>query len=1717
MPEEEIEQREDSENRPPDSPEQEPVAKQRRRYFTRRNALISTGLAAILIVLIVVLSVVFYRYGVFDTYVKTQFVAKMAEIGIVFDADVFRLTVNPLELELKNATFNDRVTGEKLFFIRDARLGLTVDNLYAWQLSRDITVNTTDIYGAEVWVRFDENGRSNFSNLTFVEDERGQRVNFKYDSIKFALKDSVIHFGDLSRRISVEGNNVQFFLEPENYEVPDEEKRYKIDFTSTDSTFAYDGHPLEDIDVRARGIADRTGAEITELRIETPIGVSTMSGTLADWASPRYSMNIESTVDLTQTSSIFPLGASLTGVGNFKGTVSGHGEQYRIDGTVDSQALSAEGIYLRALNVTATVEGTNANYEANGRAVAELLTFEDFRIDFLRMTGNVMGSGTDFRWVGELQAAAAKTKSLTLGGLFLSDAVAEFKDRELRASSGSGRAQRFSVADAEFENLNANGLRFSYADGVTNLSAPNARASGLTTNDYQLRGLAGRNLRVKDDGSGRTDVNVDNVTAESASVKGNRVRNLRADRFALTDLPNSTDLDLTGVRAERVEGGGATIAGLESPLIEIRDTHPETIVYSDNIRVARVDTNAATLGSLNIGGVRLTIRQGTIQGRSNDVDAGTVTLNKTGALPDGGTLEAVRIVKPVFVVEPSGRYRVTADMSLGSGIIGSVPLGAAQASVNLNNDRAELTNLTASVMDGRVDGNATLAFSNRTQSNLNATFSNLDLSKLLSLQGGRVIPLVGQATGNVDLTFAGTNIRTASGSVNADLTASAGNADSGLVPVTGRIELSATNGLFNVDVARLNTPNSELNATGRFDLRSDDSNLNVALSSRDASEVERLIRVTGISPELEEQLNSLRITVAGNLTFNATVTGNLTDPTVDGRAALDQIALSGRTLGSVTSEIFISPLGTELRNGLLREPDGGTIAFSLSAPEGGANNTSIQATLTNIDAANLIAALPLEKYLPAGIRDFNAQTSGVVNITGLPNNANGEIDIRSTAGSVSGQNFDAFIAKAQFRGTIIDLENLEIRATDGYVKASGTYDRATTAFDFDLEGRNFQLAAIRSTFTQNQSVPVITGQGDFTAKATGRSDVPSSYNITFSGTARDVVVNDNAFGQVTFQGTTVNQVLNADLTATLEGRPQVINATVNFGDENMPFRVATDFNQSPLAPFFALVPQLRGITIGGTGTGRVEFGGNLARRDAQGNLEFSTEALTGSARFSQLALQIQDTPLIATEPVVVRFSPSEITFESARFAGGGSNVVIAGTKALTDDGVNNLSVDGRINLSLLNAFPQIAATDTFFGGFANVAIRLAGVNKTARVSGTATLENAAIATFIGSSRLSFDRVNGQILFSSDQAQISDVRGFLGGGAFTATGGALFGEGLRVDSFRVALDGRNVTVPLPEDFITTGDAQLEITGRRGARSDVLGVQIAGRILARRSLYTEDIELANIVGARREGSLTSGPSTIRAPRFDLTIEGRDALIVRNNIADLTASVSLRLTGTTENPQISGRITANSGTVFFRRDRYIVQRGVLEFPPDTAIEPIINLQAESEIAGYQIFVNLSGPLTDTEQLVATVRSSPALPQADVISLITTGNLSNTESGIPTLAQSGINTAAEIIADTIINEPARRATDRLFGLNVFEIDPIISGQRSNPGARLTVGRQINNNLRVTYSTNLSQDQNQVIALEYRVSNKLSFVAQYEQRSLSNVTRNRDNFSFEIRFRRRF
>jgi translocation and assembly module TamB len=1703
------EQTEEIEPQPTTAEETLPAVR-RRRVFTRRNAVISSGALGVLLVLAAILVVVFYRYGVFDNYVKTQFVAKMERIGIVFSADTFRVTVSPLQLELKNATFNDKLTGEKLFFIRDGKLGLTVQNLYAWQLTRDINVDSTDINGAEAWVKFDENGKSNFSNLVFVE-EKGN-VNFIYSSIKFDLKDGLVHYGDVSRKLGGDAKNILFSLAPENALVPDDQKRYTFDLSSTDSNFVYDESKLENIDLKAQGTADANGANITGLRLTTPIGESNLKGKIDDWKAFKYNLEIESTVDLTQTSTVFPLGTPLRGIGNFKGTVSGEGENYKVNGEISSESLSASNIYLKGLSVNAAVDGKGSMYEANGKAIAQLLTFEDFKIDYPQLVGMIRGTGTDFKWVGELQAAAAKTPFGTIGGLFISDAVAEYKEAKFTAAFGNARTKTFESTGFGIDNLQVSNIKFDSNDGVTNVSSPNATAGKFKTKAFDLEGVKAKNLRIKDVPK-RTEVLADTITSTSANIKDTKFKNLTATDARVGYENGTTMFDAKTLRAEQVDTDDIKLGEVFAYNFNVQDLPGETIVASDNLKVAKLETNAAVLGTLNVAGVRLTIRQGRVEGTSGDIDAGNVTLTKNANLPDGGKLENVKIYKPVFVLEPSGSYRASADMSLGGGAVGSVKLGAARAAVVVDNNKVTLNDLSAEVMDGKLSGSATIALNTRSRSEINADFTDLDLGKLLALQGGRVVPIEGKTTGKANLTFAGTNFKTATGNLTADITANAGTAESSLIPVTGRIEATATNGLFNVDVAKLNTPQSEFTATGNFDLNGYNSNLNIALNSTDAHEIDRIIRVLNLSPDFAQKVDEYQVEFAKNLNFSGSLRGNVSNPTIDGTASLDSLIVRGRDLGSLKADIAVSPTGTEIKNGSLQEADGGNLAFSVSIPSGGTNNVSVQATLTNVNTGNVLAALPVN--LPETLRDLQANTSGTINVSGLPGAMQGEANLTATGGSVGGQTFDDLATRVTFAGNTVNIEKFDAKFGDGTLTAKGTYQTDTTAFNIQTEGKAIPFARIRPFIPNSDKIPEIGGSINLTASATGRTSDSKSYEINFSGTGTGVTLNNNALGEVVFNGKTENQQLNANLTATLQGQQQNITASINFADDNLPFRAETTFNNTELAPFIALYPLPGNVAVTGQATGRIFLEGNLSAINAKGEREFTGDNLKGSANFTQLALQIGDTPVAAIEPVSIQFNMNEIVVENAKFAGSGSNVVISGTKALKNNGINNLNIDGRITLSILNA----VSPNAFFSGLADVNIRLTGPNQTARLNGTAEMQNASASAFIGSERISFERLKGRVIFTSNQAQIDELTGFLGGGKFTASGGAFLSDDLKLSAFRLALRGNNVTVPLPKDFLTTGDAEVEINGRRIGES--LSTFIAGRIDAKRSLYSRNIDLADVIGGRREGSIAQSgdsSSSLGDIKLDLIVEGRNALVVRNNIADLTASLSLRVTGDLDFPQVAGRITANSGTLFYRNDRYDVQRGELVFPPNASgIEPIVNLQAESEINGYQIFVKLNGPLTDTQNLSAVVTSNPALPSQDVISLITTGNLSNTDTGIPTLAQSGINTAAEILTDEIINKPLAKATDKLFGLNRFQLDPIISGQRLNPTARLTVGRQINRNLLVTYSTNLSEDQNQVIALEYRVSNRLSFVAQYEQRSLSNVTRNKDNFSFEIRLRKRF
>ena len=1704
----------------------EKAAPRKRRWFSGRNVTIAAAIPLVLILLLALAAYLFVRLGYAGRYIEANFVVQMEKFGVRTEIGQFEQTFSPLGTKMHDVKFYDKETGELLAKANLIQLDATVTDLLAPNLNRTIRLDSTEVAGLEAWVTFDEQGRSNFSRLRVPEQEESN-LRFTYETMKFLLRDSVIHYGDAKRKLSGEARNVRLFIEPQEglseSEAEIENRRFKFDVSASNSNFTFDDKPIEPVDVSIKGVATETYAEIAEMKLTTPFANSTLSGRLENWEHLKYKLNIVSTIDLQRTQETFKTEQALRGMGNFSGVVEGEGlENYTITGEVNSEALAADNVRLQGLRANASVTGNPDSYEANGKAVADMLNAGDFRLDFLQIAGKVMGTGTDFRWLGDLRAAAGRIPGGgRISDLVLSDAVAEYRDSKITADVGNVSAGAIDAFDAKFRNLRASRAKVRNANGVTNATAANLRADSLQTKQANLRGVSASDLKIQNREGGATNVDIGRLNAANIQTEDANIQNLNAAGVNLTAQKDGGVIaSADNVTASNLSATGANVRDLRAAGVDINSAGATTNVSASNLQVGGVTTNQAVLGSLNIAGVRLKIVGERIEGSSGDINAGDVILTKSADLPEGGRLENVRAARPVFVIEPSGRYRASADLSLGGGVLGSIRVGAATAAVTATSGQVDLRNLNAQIMEGNVNGNATITYEGRAASRINANFENLDIGKLLALSGGQVVPLAGRTNGTVDLTFPGLDYKSASGTLNADVVAEAGSDERGRVPVNGRIGLRATNGLFDIETANFKTEKSEVNASGRFDLSGENSNLQISLDSTDAKELQNLIAVLNVSPELDKQLAANNIELAGNFSFAGTLTGNLENPTVNGRANLESIKANNRVLGSLSTDLLVQDKTVALSNGKLEQPDGGNVAFDVSIPNGDTNNIAINATLNKVDLSGILAALPAES-VPSFLKNTTAKASGKINLTGVPNNLNGTAEINSDGGTIAGEQFDELTARVNFQNSNILIERLDARAGEGTLTVRGNYDNANSNFNLTAKAENLPLERFRGFFGENP--PNIAGTINFTATGTGSLAYTkkgkldfSGVDVNFNGTGSQIAVDQRQIGEVSFVGKTQNQQLTANVTANLNGQQQTILASLNFGDETLPFRAETVFNNTDLTPYVAIFREPSETVLGGRVTGTATFGGNLRSRNEKGELVFSTANLRGEANLSGLTLQVEDVVLSTAEPTRIQFSSSAVTIDNARFVGSGSNIVVNGTAVFAGEGMSNLAVEGTINLRVLN----FISNNQFFGGLANVSVRLMGTANNARLTGAATLDNANFTTIISNQRTTFTNIKGRVLFTTNQAQIERLEARLGGGTIVASGGILFDNKLNIDAYRLDVRGDDVTARLPSDFRTAGDAVIQISGRR-AESGVFNSKISGEIFATRAEYFRDFDVADLITSRRTSSISAGTGdpALGVPQLDLRIVGRNALVVRNNVADLTGSIDVRILGDVNEPIVSGRITATGGSIVLLNDtRYDITRATVDFPAQLDAAPIVNFQGEADIAGYQVFLSAAGEISDVSTPNITLRSNPALPQADVVSLVTTGSLTNAEGGIGTFAQTGLNTAADLITDAVINQPIRKATDRLFGLNRFELSPVLAGQRGiNPGARLTVGRQINRNLLVTYSTNLSEDRNQVLALEYRVSNRISVVAQYEQVPVSNVTRRRDNFSFEVRFRKRF
>src|SRR5882672_1263857 len=766
------------------------TARRRRRFLNRRNAIITAiGLTTGLIALILI-GFLAFRLGFIDRYVAGQIKNTLATYGVRAEIKEFHTSITPQTVELVGVDLYVAKTGEKLGKIDRMLATVRIEDLYALNLRRNINLKDLQIEGLDLWVNFDAEGKSNFRNLHIPPPEPNQRILFAYSTAHVELKNAHVYYGDKRHSLSGEANNIHATIQPDDPNAPAASWMNAVTLTASNSTFTYDGRPVNNIDILARARINQTRAEIQELVLRSPVAETHLQGVMDDWRALRYRLNVTSTVDLTQLSDVLQGGTTLRGAGNFAGTVTGDGDRYQVEGSIKSDALAADGIRLQGLNVTAKGSGQGRSYDLNGRAVAELLNAGDFQLNAVQLAGRVMGTGSDFRWVGELRAAAEKSYGTTITGLILRDARAE------------------------------------YRDGVLTASAPQLSGSSLTSSSAKVRdGISATDLRVK--------VENGNTTATVASAK-----------------------------AGKIEAANTTVNGVTAKTISINGSGNVTNVTIKEVQVGEASAFGAQTGSINIAGVRLAIRSGRVQGSTNDISAGNVTLKD-------GRVENVKLARPVFTVEPSGRYRASADLSLGGGVLGQMKLGPGHAAVVATSDQVQLNNFVVEALDGRANGNATISLKKNGGSHVNAGFENFDLGGLITILSGRAVPIASKATGTAELVFAGTDLGTATGNVKAHLTGQTP-AGTDLAPLSGDLAVAADHGQFQIQRADLQTAATRLSASGQFSIEQPTSNLRIDLTSADAAELQRLLISSGAIPEMEEQFRTYGIDLDGKLVFNGT-------------------------------------------------------------------------------------------------------------------------------------------------------------------------------------------------------------------------------------------------------------------------------------------------------------------------------------------------------------------------------------------------------------------------------------------------------------------------------------------------------------------------------------------------------------------------------------------------------------------------------------------------------------------------------------------------------------------------------------------------------------------------------------------------------------------------------------------------------------------------------
>ncbi|MCS7078521.1 MAG: translocation/assembly module TamB domain-containing protein [Chloracidobacterium sp.] len=1235
----------------------------------------------------------------------------------------------------------------------------------------------------------------------------------------------------------------------------------------------------------------------------------------------------------------------------------------------------------------------------------------------------------------------------------------------------------------------------------------------------------GRTLQVTA-GFDQGGVEVTNAKGETRSLRDARVRltaKVKKDAADITSLVVTTPL------------GELTAAG------EVRWPDKQ-VRYAGNayLTLDLTQTSQSLLGGLPLAGrVQMPARFSgdtehfTLEGNLEPLAGRFFGVAATGLSAD------YRLEAP-FDGFPS---RAEADVKAGRIVFGGYALDGFSAHVAVSPEFVDVTDLTARTLGGRLRGRTRLAYptGTRDRSTAKLTAEGLDVAQLVHLARLPSRGLTGRGSVQADLSWPGLDAAQVGGQVQVRFTGQAPSAEDTPqddLPLSTEARGTLTPGVITIEalVARIGT--GTLTASGRYRWRTREVDARLDYHTPELYEVQTLARRLGFKiPALTTQTADAKLELRGAGDITATVTGRPSALAAAGTASVSEIRVNNQCIGRAAVQFEASPTRLAVMEASLIQPDGGCLVAAFDGGWTDDRPTQVKCNAYELKLASLGAiacSIPATKALGEQLMAWGGRADGDFHLTGLPT-------LRTLQAGLAIRDWTKAIERVRGNGTLaltmvktplgdlkrgearvsfqddgLALEGFEARFPSGVVTGQGSYHPADGAYSVALRSDGLDALTLARAFGQ----PDLPLAGVVRLEATSASTInrvlSNHLDFKLRLDSDKLTIGGDEFKDVCLAAASDAAGEKATLTLTARYRdyPYRADATVTYlsPDGEPAFLVESqfDFDRTPLTPVLAIFdigPQ----NLGGEITGRLRLSGPLYVVDPVTDTGgFTTSQLTLTGDFSALRLVIPLGELGATVDnyVVVNDGPLQfllsdraLDFTQFRLKDekGDTTAFTLGGRLGLSGGRDVVTAEGRIDLKLLRAFSKRVTSR----GLLTIKAKIAGSLLNPRLAGYADIDDFGLR--ITELPVALENGGGRILFNANRAQIEALTADAGGGKIEVTGGAIF-ERLTDVRWRFGLRAENIRVKYPRDIRSLADGDLVLQGNRSLQV------LSGVVRIKRAEYTTNTDLATLVQTQFIGLGGIGASLqTRGKRrtfttLDVRVEAPDTLFIRNNIADVVGSASLRLSGSLDDPDVSGRILITRGQLEFRNDRFEVTRGVVSIPEGPTGGTFYDIQAEATIQGYRIIVGLTGT---ADNFNPVLRSEPNLPQSSILSLLATGrlpppNIANT----PTAAQQANVSAATTLLSELLTERIEEQTGRLFGINRFQIDPLLVGRGGDPTARLTVGRRITKDLSVTFSTNLATAEEQIILIEYRLRNNLSIIGLRDQRG---------NFGFDVRITKRF